>query len=88
MKTLMAVVAVVVALAFGASLVEAGQCPLLIKQLNEGVAKVADAKKQADVKKLIAEAEQLHKDGKHADSVKKCEEAAKAAGIKLEMKKT
>ncbi|MBI4592651.1 MAG: hypothetical protein HY728_00405 [Candidatus Rokubacteria bacterium] len=87
MKKLMAVIAVVVALGFSVSLVEAGQCPLLIKQLNEGVAKVSDAKKQADVKKLIAEAEKLHKDGKHADSVKKCEEAAKAAGIKLEMKK-
>ena len=89
MKKLMAVLAVVVAFAFGATLVaEAGQCPLLIKQLKEGVAKVSDVKKKADVEKLIAEAQKLHDEGKHADSVKKCEEAAKAAGIKLEMKKT
>jgi hypothetical protein len=88
MKRLMAVIAVVVALAFGASLVEAGQCPLLIKQLKEGVAKVSDSKKKAQAEKLIAEAQKLHDDGKHADSVKKCEEAAKVAGIKLEMKKS
>ena len=89
MKKLMAVIAMVVAVAFvGATLVEAGQCPLLIKQLKEGVAKVSDAKKKADVEKMIAEAEKLHADGKHAESVKKCEEAATAAGIKLEMKKT
>jgi hypothetical protein len=85
----MVVIAAVVAFAFGATLVaEAGQCPLLIKQLKEGVAKVSDAKKKADVEKLIAQAQKLHEEGKHADSVKKCEEAAKAAGIKLEMKKS
>jgi hypothetical protein len=88
MKKLMAVVAVAVAVAFGASLVEAGQCPLLIKQLKEGVAKVSDSKKKANVEKMIAEAQKLHDSGKHAESVKKCEEAAKAAGIKLEMKKS
>jgi hypothetical protein len=88
MKKLMAVIAVVVAVAFVTSVVEAGQCPLLIKQLKEGVAKVSDSKKKADVEKMIAEAEKLHADGKHAESVKKCEEAAQAAGIKLEMKKS
>ena len=87
MKKLMAVIAVAAAVAFGVSLVEAGQCPLLIKQLKGGVAKVSDSKKKADVEKMIAEAQKLHDDGKHADSVKKAEEAAKAAGIKLEMKK-
>ncbi len=86
MKRLMALVAVVVALAFGASLVEAGQCPLLIKQLKDGVAKVADSKKKADVEKMIAEAQKLHDEGKHAESVKKCEEAAKVAGITLQKK--
>jgi hypothetical protein len=88
MKKLMAVIAVVVALAFGASLVEASQCPLLIKQLKEGVAKVSDSKKKAQAEKLIAEAQKLHDEGKHADSVKKCEDAAKVAGVKLEMKKS
>jgi hypothetical protein len=89
MKKLMAVIAMVAMVAFiGATVVEANQCPLLIKQLKEGVAKVSDAKKKADVEKMIAEAQKLHDEGKHADSVKKAEEAAKAAGIKLEMKKS
>lgn len=87
MKKLMAVIALVVAVAFvGVTLVEAGQCPLLIKQLKEGVAKVSDSKKKADVEKMIAEAQKLHDTGKHAESVKKAEEAAKVAGIKLEKK--
>jgi hypothetical protein len=88
MKKVMAVIALVVAVAFvGVTLVEAAQCPLLIKQLKDGVAKVSDSKKKADVEKMIAEAEKLHADGKHAESVKKAEEAAKLGGIKLEMKK-
>lgn len=84
MKTLMAVIALAVAVAFGASLVEAGQCPLLIKQLKD--AKVADPKKKAAVDKLTAEAQKLHEQGKHADSVKKADEAAKVAGITLQKK--
>jgi hypothetical protein len=88
MKKLMAVIAMAATVAFGASLVEANQCPLLIKQLKEGVAKVSDSKKKAEVEKMIAEAQKLHDDGKHAESVKKAEEAAKVAGIKLEMKKS
>lgn len=86
MKKLMAVVAMAVAVAFGAGLAEANQCPLLIKQLKEGVAKVSDSKKKAEVEKMIAEAQKLHETGKHADAVKKAEEAAKVAGIKLEKK--
>jgi predicted transcriptional regulator len=89
MRTLIAVIAMVVAVTFiGATVVEASQCPLLIKQLKEGVAKVSDSKKKADVEKMIAEAQKLHDAGKHAESVKKCEEAAKLGGIKLEMKKS
>jgi hypothetical protein len=86
MKRFVALVAVVVALAWTAGVASAGQCPLLIKQLNDGIAKMSDEKKAADVKKLVAEAEKLHAEGKHADSVAKCEEAAKVAGIKLEKK--
>ena len=36
---------------------------------------------------MIAEAQKLHDAGKHADAVKKAEEAAKVLGVKLEMKK-
>jgi hypothetical protein len=88
MKKLMAILALAVMVAFSATLVEANQCPLLIKQLKEASAKITDSKKKADVDKMIAEAEKLHADGKHADSVKKAEEAAQVAGVKLEMKKT
>jgi predicted Holliday junction resolvase-like endonuclease len=88
MKKLMAILALAVMVAFSATLVEANQCPLLIKQLKEASAKITDSKKKADVDKMIAEAEKLHADGKHADSVKKAEEAAQVAGVKLEMKKS
>jgi hypothetical protein len=87
MKTVVAVIALVVAAAFlGTSLVQAAQCPLLIKQLKEGVAKVSDSKTKADVERMISEAQQLHDEGKHAESVKKAEDAAKAAGITLQKK--
>ena len=66
----------------------AGQCPLLIKQLNEAVGKMkADDAMVKKAKPLIAEAQKLHEGGKHADSIKKCEEAAKVLNVKLEMKK-
>ncbi|HSF05428.1 MAG TPA: hypothetical protein VLG10_06505 [Methylomirabilota bacterium] len=87
MKKVMAVFAVVVAIAFlGVTLAEASQCPLLIKQLKDASGKITDAKKKAEVDKLIAEAQKLHDTGKHADSVKKADEAAKVAGVKLEKK--
>lgn len=76
------------ALAFLAGPAMANQCPLLIKQLNEAVAKMkADDAKAKQGKELIAEAQKLHDTGKHADSVKKAEEAAKVLGVKLQMKK-
>ena len=85
LKTLMIAVAVLALLAGPAM---AGQCPLLIKQLNEAVDKMkADDAKVKQGKALIAEAKKLHEDGKHADSVKKAEEAAKVLNVKLEMKK-
>lgn len=66
----------------------ASQCPLLIKQLNEAVGKMkADDAMVQKAKPLIAEAQKLHDAGKHADAVKKAEEAAKVLGVKLEMKK-
>ena len=80
MKKLMAVIAVVVAFAFGATLVaeaEAEQCPLLIKALKERVAKLSDHNyKKERAQRLIAEAQKLHDEGKPADCVQKCEEAA------------
>jgi hypothetical protein len=85
-RNLIASIALGVAIAFGAGAASAGQCPLLIKQLNDGIAKMTDKKKADEAKKLVAEAEKLHKDGKHPESVAKCDEAAKVAGIDLKKK--
>ena len=64
----------------------AGQCPTLIKQLNEAVEKTKDDAKAMEAKTLIAEAQKLHDDKKHADAVMKCDEAAKVLGVKLKKK--
>jgi hypothetical protein len=84
MKKLLSVAALGSVIAFGALVVEANQCPLLVKQLRE--AKIDDASKAAQVKALTDECEQLHQSGKHAESVAKCDEAAKAGGIQLKKK--
>lgn len=76
-----------VGLALTVSPAMASQCPLLIKQLNETVAKMkADDPKVAQGKALIAEAQKLHDAERHAESVAKAEEAAKVVGVKLEKK--
>lgn len=58
------------------------QCPTLIKQINDATANRLDNGAN-EAKTLIREAEQLHKDGKHAESIAKAEQAAKVAGINL-----
>jgi hypothetical protein len=73
----------VLALVVGPAL--ASQCPALIKQVNDAVAGKTDAK-SAKAKTLAAEAQKLHADGKHADSVAKAEEAAKAINLTLKKK--
>ncbi len=85
MKTLLIAIAVLTLLA---GPVMASQCPLLIKQLNEAIGKMkADDAMVAKAKPLIADAQKLHDAGKHADAVKKAEDAAKVLGVKLQMKK-
>ncbi len=87
MKKLMAGLALGMAVVVGAGAASANMCPLLIKQLDEKLPAVKDKAKRDEARKLRDECDKLHKDGKHADAVKKCEEAAKVAGIKLEVKK-
>ena len=88
MKGLKAFVIAVVALALMVTPALASQCPLLIKQLNDAVAKMpANDPKVVKATPLIAEAQKLHDGGKHADSVAKADEAAKALGIELTKKK-
>ncbi len=68
-----------------ASPVLANECPTLQVQIdNEVQRRLDDGAYQAKV--IAAQAAQLHADGKHAESVAKYEEAAKAAGITLQHK--
>jgi hypothetical protein len=63
----------------------ANQCPLLIKQIQDATAgKTDDASKKAVA--LATEAKALHDAGKHADSIKKAQEAAAAINLQLKMK--
>ena len=58
------------------------QCPALLQQVQDRTGNRMDAGKYR-ARALAAEADKLHKDGKHAESVAKAEEAAKAAGLTL-----
>jgi hypothetical protein len=63
----------------------ASQCPLLIKQVQDATAgKTDEASKKAAA--LAAEAKALHDSGKHAESVAKADEAAKAINLSLKKK--
>ena len=64
----------------------AGQCPALHAQMDKAIGGRFDAA-ASTARQLQAEAATLHKDGKHADSVKKYQEAAKALNVTLEEKK-
>ena len=83
MKTLIAVTAVVVGLAFTAGTATANMCPTLIKQGRDAAAKM-DMKSET-VKKAVSmldRAEALHKEGKHMDSVNEATEALELLGVK------
>ncbi len=73
----------IVALMAGPAL--ASQCPALIKQVRDGVGNRFDNAKYAALA-FADEADKLHKDGKHAESEAKAEQAAKAAGITIKKK--
>jgi hypothetical protein len=73
----------VVALAAGPAL--AFQCPLLIKQIQDATAGKTDAASKKAVA-LANEAKALHDQGKHAESVAKAEDAAKAINLTLKKK--
>jgi hypothetical protein len=63
----------------------ANQCPLLIKQVRDATAgKTDDASKKAIA--LADDAEKLHKEGKHTESIAKAKEAADAIKLQLKMK--
>lgn len=58
---------------------QAFKCPSLIREATAQLAKLDPKSDQATrVSRLVAEADSLHQAGKHADSVKKAEEAIAA----------
>lgn len=83
MKKFITLFAAAIMIATGAGVATARECPLLIKQLKDASAKSTDAKAKAEADQLIAKAQKLHEDGKHADSVKTADEAAKVLGVTL-----
>ena len=76
-----AVVAAIVALA--GSPAWAFKCPTMIKEGKDAAAKLkADDPKVKQATAKLDEAQKLHSEGKHADSVKAAEEAHAMLGIK------
>lgn len=70
------------ALVLASSSVLAGNCPNEWKAIDAALPKAKlDAKQMAEVKKLRADGEQLHKAGKHADSMSTLGKAKKILGI-------
>lgn len=83
MRTIVLALGVV---AVSATIVAAGECPTLQAQVDKEYGRRFD-KTAAVVRATAKEAEALHKAGKHADSIKKYDDAAKAGGMKLTHKK-
>jgi len=63
----------------------ASQCPMLGAQIDKALGQRFD-KTASNARNMAAQAAGLHKAGKHAESEKMYQEAAKAGGVKLEMK--
>jgi hypothetical protein len=75
---------ILVASAAGPAL--ANQCPMLQAQIDKAIGNRFDPG-AANARSIASQAWALHQSGKHAESEAKYDEAAKAAGITLEMKK-
>jgi hypothetical protein len=81
MKTMVIALAMIVAMPAAAM---AFKCPTLQAEINKTYGKRFD-RTATNVRYMAAKADALHKSGKHAESVKAYEEAAKAGNV--EMKK-
>ena len=82
-KLVTAFAAVVATVALAGSPAYAFKCPTMIKEGKEAAAKMkADDPKVKQAMAKLDEAQKLHSDGKHADSVKTAEEAHALLGIK------
>lgn len=80
MKPRLALAAALIALSTGAW---AFHCPMDMKKIDEAMAKPTSlsAEQMAEVKKLRAEGETLHKAGKHQESIDTLAKAMKILGI-------
>jgi hypothetical protein len=75
--------ALFISLIFVSSLALAHNCPNEMKAIDAALPKARlDAKQSAEVKKLRADGEQLHKDGKHSESMAALGKAKGILGIK------
>lgn len=71
------------ALALASSAALAGNCPVQMKAIDAALPKAKlDAKQTAEVKKLRADGERFHKEGKHAESMAALGKAKGMLGIK------
>jgi hypothetical protein len=71
------------ALALVSSTALAGNCPVQMKAIDAALPKAKlDAKQTAEVKKLRADGERFHKEGKHAESMAALGKAKGILGIK------
>ena len=77
-------IALAVLLAFSTSAAFAMHCPADMRKIDEAMAKnpKLTAEQAAEVKKYRAEGEQLHKSGKHQESVDTLAKAMKILNIK------
>lgn len=74
--------ALFLALAFASSVAFANSCPKEMKAIDAALPKAKlSAAQTAEVKKLRAEGEELHKAGKHSESVATLGKAKKILGI-------
>jgi hypothetical protein len=70
------------ALALASSLAFAGNCPAQMRDIDAALPKAKLSTAQAaEVKKLRADGEKLHKEGKHAESMAALGKAKKMLGI-------
>ena len=63
----------------------AGQCPSLADQMDKALGQRYDAG-ATNAKVMVKDAMALHQAGKHDESMKMLEDAAKAAGVTLQKK--
>jgi hypothetical protein len=75
-------IVVAVSLALASTVALANSCPREMKAIDAALPKAKLSEKQmAEVKKLRADGEKLHKDGKHSDSMAALGKAKKILGI-------